>query len=93
MIKQPARKEVKYFDGNKVHKVGDKVIVEEWQFDGRTSTPVYTRATIIKINRVAMLLEGEDGALFHFDCYTDVIVTEEDIAMKAMARQAALVSR
>jgi hypothetical protein len=86
MIKQPAKKTVK-------RNVGDKVIVEEYCFDGRTTVPIYTRATITKINRITMHLEDENGYGILFDPRECDLVAEEEIAAKAMQRQEAMCAR
>jgi len=80
MIKQPAKKTVK-------RNIGDQVIVEDYCFDGRTTVPIYTRATITKINRITMHLEDENGYVILFDPRECDIVTEEEIAAKVMQRQ------
>ena len=80
MIKQPAKKDVKY-------SVGDKVIVEEYRFAVGTET-YYTTVTITKMNRITMQVEDENGYGFLFDPREAKIVTEEDIAKKAMKRHA-----
>ena len=83
MIKQPTKPAVKY-------NVGDTVIVEEYQFDGRTSMPFYTTATVIKVNRITMQLEDENGYGFLFDPRDRAkIVTREELAERVLKRQEA----
>ena len=83
MIKQPTKPAVKY-------NVGDSVIVEEYHFDGRTSMPFYTTATVIKVNRITMQLEDENGYGFLFDPRDRAkIVTKEDLAERVLKRQEA----
>lgn len=83
IIKQPTKPAVKY-------NVGDTVIVEEFNFDGRTTMPFYTTATVIKVNRITMQLEDENGYGFLFDPRERAkIVTREELAERVLKRQEA----
>ena len=82
IIKQPTTPAVKY-------NVGDNVIIEEFRFDGRTSMPFYTTATVIKVNRITMQVEDENGYGFLFDPREAKIVTKEELAERVLKRQGA----
>jgi len=75
MIKQATKKEVEV-----VRNVGDNVIIQTSQFDGRTTELVYTEMTVVKVNRQTLDLADAAGNVVRFDERRDgEIVTVQDV--------------
>jgi hypothetical protein len=68
-----------------IRNIGDNVIVVGTFFDGRTCETVYTKGTVIKVNRITLDIKDDVGNVYRVDPRKEKVVTEEQMC-KVYAR-------